>query len=289
MATLAVPVRPTSNPAQSDYVNQVFGEDCVSGMAARIPDASCDLIITDPPFAIEFGAKRTNYNRTASRVLEGYSEVTASDYLEFSRNWIRQARRVLKPDGSLFIFSGWNNLKDILIAADECGLRQVNHIIWKYQFGVVTKRKFVTSHYHCLFYCLNDGERYFNHNARFSKSQRTATGGSARYRDLEDVWVINREYWTGDIKTPTKLPRELVTKILEYTSEPGDLVLDPFLGSGQVAVVSKLLGRRFVGFEVVPKYIAFIRERLAHNAYRIPSRPEPLQDTKSKGDLFKDA
>ena len=287
MATLAAPVRAAANPAQSDYVNQVFGEDCVSGMAARIPDASCDLIITDPPFAIEFGAKRTNYNRTASRVLDGYSEVAASDYLEFSRNWIRQATRVLKADGSFFIFSGWNNLKDILIAADECGLHQVNHIIWKYQFGVVTKRKFVTSHYHCLFYCLNDRKRHFNHNARFSQSQRTGTGGSARYRDLEDVWVINREYWTGDVKTPTKLPRALVTKILDYTSEPGDLVLDPFLGSGQVAVVSKLLGRRFVGFEIVPEYLAFIQERLSRNAYRISSRVEPPQGTGAKGDLFK--
>ncbi len=257
------------------FHNQVFNEDCIQGMAQRLPSASCDLIITDPPFAIEFCAKRSNYNRTASRVLEGYNEISSEDYLQFSRDWLKQARRVLKPDGSLFIFSGWNNLKDILIAADELGFHQVNHIIWKYQFGVATKRKFVTSHYHCLFYCIDDRKRTFNQNARFTGEERTFTGGSARYRDMEDVWDIKREYWTGDVKTPTKLPREIVSKILDYTSKPGDLILDPFLGSGQVAVVSALKQRQFVGFEIVPEYFDFIQKRLASGSYRLRKESKP--------------
>lgn len=251
------------------YQNRVFNEDCIQGMARWLPAASCDLIITDPPFAIEFGAKRSNYNRTASRVLEGYNEISSDDYLQFSRDWLKQARRVLKSSGSMFIFSGWNNLKDILIAADELGFQQVNHIIWKYQFGVATKRKFVTSHYHCLYYCIDDRERTFNLNARFSGDERTFNGGSARYRDMEDVWDIKREYWTGETKTPTKLPRKVVTKILDYASEPGDLVLDPFLGSGQVAVVSALMQRHYVGFEIVPEYFEFIQRRLASGTYRL--------------------
>lgn len=273
----------TSSPP---YLNRIFGEDCVAGMKARLPDASCDLIITDPPFAIDFGARRTNYNRTASRVLGGYNEITSSDYADFSRRWIAQATRVLKPTGSFFIFSGWNNLKDILIAAEENGLHQVNHIIWKYQFGVATRRRFVTSHYHCLFYCLDDKKRFFNLDCRFSKRQRTSTGGSARYRDMEDVWIINREYWTGDIKTPTKLPRELVTKILMYTSRPDDVVLDPFLGSGQVAVISKLMGRRFIGFEIVRAYLEFARERLQNDKYRISCTTSSRKEKVVRKGLF---
>ena len=256
-------------PNSSAYRNRVFNEDCVQGMATHLPDACCDLIITDPPFAIDFTAKRSNYNRTASRVLEGYREVNSHDYQEFSRAWIAQARRVLKPSGSLFVFSGWNNLKDILVAADEAGLQQVNHIIWKYQFGVATRRRFVTSHYHCLFYCVDDGQRVFHRDARFPASARNLTGGSARYCDMEDVWVIKREYWTGDMKTPTKLPRAIIEKILAYTSNPGDLVLDPFLGSGQVAVVASLMRRSFVGFEIVPKYFDFLQERLRRGVYRL--------------------
>ncbi len=254
---------------ESGFRDRVFNEDCVQGMAKRLPNASCDLIVTDPPFAINFGAKRSNYNRTESRVLDGYNEIRPADYLQFSRRWLEQARRVLKSSGSLFIFSGWNNLKDILIAADEVGFQQINHIIWKYQFGVATRRKFVTSHYHCLFYCIDDRKRTFNLNSRFSGDERSHNGGSARYRDLEDVWDIKREYWTGEIKTPTKLPREVVSKILDYASEPGDLVLDPFLGSGQVAVVSALMQRQYIGFEIVPEYFDFIHRRLASGTYRL--------------------
>ena len=89
---------------------------------------------------------------------------------------------------------------------------------------------------------------------------------------MEDVWVIKREYWTGDIKTPTKLPRQLIEKILDYSSLEGDLVLDPFLGSGQVPVVAQEHKRRFVGFEIVPEYFDFAAKRLATRCYRIPDR-----------------
>lgn len=242
--------------------------DCVQGMR-RMPDGAVDLIVTDPPFAINFKAKRSNYNRTSGRVMEGYNEISATDYYDFSFQWMQEAFRVLNSAGSCFVFSGWNNLKDILVAADKCGFVTVNHIIWKYQFGVSCRRRFVTSHYHCLFFCKDDKERKFYPDARFAKNSRTPNGGSARYRDMEDVWIINREYWTGDKKTPTKLPREAVEKILAYASKEGDLVLDPFSGSGQVAVVSKMLGRRYIAFEVVKEYCQFARERLRTNTYRI--------------------
>ena len=248
--------------------NRIFNEDCIAGMARHVADASVDLVITDPPFGIEFQAKRANYNRIGSRVLEGYNEVKGIDYLTFTREWLGEVRRVLKPGGSLYIFSGWNYLKDLLIALDELNFTLVNHLVWKYQFGLVTKRKYVTSHYHILFACLDDKQRKFFPYARFAKDERHAGGGSAHYLDKEDVWNIPREYWTGDVKTPTKLPAELIRKILAYSSLPGDVVLDPFLGSGQVAVVSQLEGRQYLGFEIVPEYYAFAQRRLQSGEYR---------------------
>ena len=71
------------------------------------------------------------------------------------------------------------------------------------------------------------------------------------------------------MKTPTKLPAELIEKILDYSSQKGDIVLDPFLGSGQVAVVSKMKGRHYIGFEIVPAYYEFARERLESGKYLI--------------------
>jgi site-specific DNA-methyltransferase (adenine-specific) len=89
---------------------------------------------------------------------------------------------------------------------------------------------------------------------------------------MEDVWNIPREYWNGDIKTPTKLPAELVRKILQYSSVEEDVVLDPFLGSGQVAVVAKQMGRRYIGFEIVPEYVEFALRRLQEGAYRVRAK-----------------
>jgi len=139
---------------------------------------------------------------------------------------------------------------------------------------VVTSRKFVTSHYHCLYVCRDDKKRKFFPYSRFDKKEKNKNGSSLSYLDREDVWVINREYWTGDVKTPTKLPAEIIRKILAYSSDKGDVVLDPFLGSGQVAVVSKMEGRQYIGFEIVKEYYDFINERLTKNLYRIKDKSE---------------
>jgi len=211
-----------------------------------IPAGAIDLIVTDPPFAIDFKAHRLNYNRKGSNVIEGYREVPAEDYGEFTRSWMTEAARVLAPSGSMYIFSGWNRLRDILEGIDAAGLTTINHLIWKYQFGVFTKKKYVTSHYHILFVAKDPKHYTFNKIDHYP----------------EDVWVINREYWKGRMKTPTKLPRELVRKILLYSSNEGDLVFDPFLGSGTVAVVAQQEGRHFLGFELVPDYCTFARECL---------------------------
>jgi len=248
--------------------NNIYNIDCLEGMKL-IPDESIDLIITDPPFAIDFKAKRNNYNRTQGSVLEGYNEISKENYYNFTKSWMKEAYRVLNESGSMYVFSGWNNLKDILIAIDELGFITVNHIIWKYQFGVATKRKFVSSHYHCIYVCKNDDKRKFYPYSRYGKNEVDKDGGKLHYMDKEDVWYIKREYWTGDQKTPTKLPKELIEKILHYSSQEGDIVLDPFLGSGQVAVVSKKLKRKFIGFEIVKEYYKFAKERIDKNIYRI--------------------
>ena len=251
-------------------MNKIYNKDCIIGMK-QIPDEKIDLVLTDPPFAINFKAKKANYNRTASRVLSGYNEITKENYYEFTLNWMSQCFRILKESGGMYVFSGWNNLADILNAIEEIGFITVNHIIWKYQFGVVTNRKFVTSHYHCLYICKNDKKRKFFPYERFGKEEKNNQGRSLHYKDKEDVWEIKREYWTGDEKTPTKLPAEIIKKILQYSSEEGDLVFDPFLGSGQTAVVSKLLKRNYIGFEIVKEYFDFISKRLKSNSYRIKS------------------
>jgi len=209
-------------------INHIYNQNCIDGMKL-IPKNKIDLVITDPPFAINFKAKKANYNRTASNVLSGYNEIKPEDYYDFTFSWMSEVFRILKDSGSMYVFSGWNNLKDILSALDDVGFTTINHIIWKYQFGVVTKKKFVTSHYHCLYVCKDDKKRKFFPFSRFKQEDKTENGRSLHYRDKEDVWDIKREYWTGDEKTPTKLPLEIIKKLLEYSSEKKILCLTLFL------------------------------------------------------------
>jgi len=251
--------------------NNIYNCDCIQGMNL-VPKNKIDLVITDPPFAINFRAKKANYNRKQSRVLEGYNEISPENYYDFTLEWMSQVHRILKESGSMYLFSGWNNLKEILMAIDDVGFHLVNHIIWKYQFGVVTKNKYVTSHYHCLYVCKNNKKRKFFPFKRFSKDAKSEDGHSLHYKDKEDVWEIKREYWTGDKKTPTKLPAEIIEKILLYSSKKNDIVLDPFLGSGQVAMVSKMHGRQFCGFEIVKDYYKFAKKRLDKNIYRLKTK-----------------
>ena len=242
-------------------MNKIFNEDCISGMK-KLKSKSVDLVVTDPPFAIDFKSVKANYNRKASNVIDGYTDIKIGDYSKFTFDWISQAQRVLKNDGSMYIFSGYNNLETILKALRQNLFYLQNHIIWKFQFGVVTKRKYVASHYHILFVTQHKTKYDFYSNSRFQDDEKNETGGSLRYRDMEDVWNIPREYWTGEKKTPTKLPSEIIRKILSYSSKKGDVILDPFLGSGQTAYVSKQMKRKYIGYEIVKGYFEFAKSRL---------------------------
>jgi len=112
--------------------NRVFNMDCIEGMKL-IPKNHVDLIITDPPFAIDFKAARANYNRKKSNVLEGYNEIKQKDYFEFSSKWLKEAHKILKDSGSMFVFSGWTNLRDILNALHDAKFEIINEVIWPYR------------------------------------------------------------------------------------------------------------------------------------------------------------
>ena len=242
--------------------NRIILGDCLKELS-KIPDGKIDLIVTDPPFAIDFKKKKANYNRKEKNVLDGYEDIKPEDYDMFTFDWMEEAYRVLKKNGSMYVVSGYNNLDSILNNLRLHNFHVKNHIIWKFQFGVVTRKRFVTSHYHILFVTKRRNNYDFYPNCRFEDGEKGRDGkGSARYQDMEDVWDIKREYWTGEKKTPTKLPEELIKKMLSYSSKEGDLILDPFLGSGQVALVAKKMKRNYIGIEIVKKYYNFAKKRL---------------------------
>ena len=226
-----------------------YNIDCVEGTKKYLQDASIDLIITDPPYGIGGDTLHKHYNRNEEFVLDGYIEVPQEKYHDFTCNWIKEAERVLKPGGSMYIVSGYTNLIHILNALAQTRLQEVNHIIWKYNFGVYTKNKYVSSHYHILYYVKPGAKPTFHTFSRYSDAEKTESNGSLNYQDREDVWIINREYKPGQVKNKNELPTQLLAKMIQYSSNEGDLICDFFLGSFSTAKVAIGLNRKSCGFE----------------------------------------
>lgn len=108
-------------------------EDCIRGME-QMPPNSVDLVVADPPFGIDFSGKQSNYNRDQDLVVDFYQEIDGN-YGEFTERWMALLQKVMKPQATAYVFSGWNHLEDVLRGARLSGLTTINHIIWKYQFG----------------------------------------------------------------------------------------------------------------------------------------------------------
>lgn len=207
-------------------------------------DEQADLVFADPPFGIDFKGNLQSYHRTPDAL--SYKEVPLEEYPEFIRNLLDWSYKSLNQFGSMWLLSGWNNLGIVLHAVEDSGFHLLNHCIWKYQFGVFTKKRFTTSHYHLLL-LVKDQNRYV-----FNKPQHYA----------EDVWYIKRPYSRGVQTAGNELPDKLVEKCLKTSSNEGNLVVDPVLGSGTTLKVCLRTGRRCIGIEINPALEQRIRTKL---------------------------
>ena len=217
-------------------------------MQQHVPNATVDLIFTDPPYGIAGDQLDTHYNRDDTKVIPGYVDVPQDHYATWCRDWIQECERVLRPGGSMYIVSGYSNLHHILNALHDTGMQEINHVIAQYSFGVYTKKKWVSSHYHVLFWAKQEKGRHkrtFNTHCRFADTTDS-------YNDRLSVQRLPREYKHGEIRNNNQLAESFVGKFIEYSSNPGDLVLDPFGGSFSTGRAAVALGRRFAGFELNP-------------------------------------
>jgi site-specific DNA-methyltransferase (adenine-specific) len=256
---------------------RIWPEDCIDGMRRHVPDGSVDLVISDPPYGIDGGTLDKHYARDEDNVVAGYIDVPKSGYAEFSARWIAECARVLRPGGSLYIISGYTGLRDILNALAATGLVEVNHLVWKFNFPVFTTRKWVSTHYHILYWTRppkRDQKVVFNTLARFTEPAES-------YHDRMDVIDISRDYKPGERKNKNQLPEALIERLLFYSSNRGDVVLDPFLGGFTTARVALRYGRRAWGFEL---------NRAAYDAFRpemddIAEEPDPAPSEPSPEEL----
>lgn len=236
--------------------DRVVHQNCYDGMAAS-QKWSVDLIFADPPFNIGF-----NYDTIDDRM-------PISDYLDWSRSWMVQTMRLLKPNGTLWLAIGDEFAAELKIEATKLGFHLRNWVVWEYSFGVHCARKFGRSKTHLLYFVKDPGDFTFNADAIRVESLRQVAGDKRANplgRVPGDVWKFNRIAGSHKERIkgfPCQMPEAILSRIIKACSNPGDLVLDPFAGSGSTLAVAKKLGRRFLGFEISEAYCRRIEERLA--------------------------
>jgi len=247
--------------------------DCVEAMV-RLPAECADLIFADPPFNI--GYEYDIYDDRRSR----------DEYLAWADVWIRTAIRLLKPTGSFWLAMGDEYVAEYKIRLDSLGLTMRNWIIWHYTFGLSCNKKFTRSHIHILYYVYDPKQYTFNADAIRVPSVGLITHTNRRANPLgkvpDDVWILRpqgtAEHFRPEcdvwfeprisgtflerVEHPCQMPEAILERIIRVATNPGDLVVDPFAGSGTTLAVAKRLGRRFWGCELSPRYASVIVERL---------------------------
>jgi len=235
--------------------HRVYNQSCIEGMREHVTDDSVDLIFTDPPYGIEGDTLDVLYHRDEGNVVPGYIDVPLKNYAQFSKDWINECARVLRPGGSLYIVSGYTNLHHVLNALHSTELEEVNHIIAKYTFGVNATKKWVSSHYHVLFWekpAMGKQKRTFNNSYKYTDNKDS-------YNDRLSVQDMPRDYKPGQIKNKNQLSEDFIEKFIRYSSNRGDTVLDCFGGGLTTGRTALRWGRNFIGFELnTHAYDAFL-------------------------------
>jgi len=237
--------------------NQIVAGDCVKLLADQlIPQA--DLIFADSPFNIGY-----KYDLCEDR--KQYDE-----YYRWTEKWMAACCNVLKPTGSFWIAIGDDYAAEVRIIGRKLGLTLRNWVVWHYTFGQATRTKFARSHTH-LFYWTKDPKTFtFNDMAVRIPSARQTTYADKRANPKgklpDDVWSFSRVCGTFKERAkwhPCQMPETLMERVVKVSSNAGDLVLDPFSGSGTTLVVAARMGRQYFGIDISAKYVKQANKRIA--------------------------
>ena len=239
------------------FINKIVCGDCI-GLLGGVKRPFADLIFADPPFNIGY-----QYDKYKDKVKH-------EKYVAWTKDWMTACKNVLKPNGSFYIAIGDDYAAQVRMIGEELGLVLRNWIIWHYTFGQQTKAKFARAHTH-IFYFINDKKVFtFNDYAVRVPSDRELIYNDKRAHSKgkmpDDVWnrysrvcgtFKERQGWH-----PCQMPEILLARIVAVSSKPGDVVLDPFNGSGTTAAVAYQLGRKYAGCEISENYVENARKRL---------------------------
>ena len=255
--------------------NNIYNEDGVTGMQ-RMETGSVNLVFTDPPFNIGY-----SYDVY-------HDKLEDNEYLRWSKTWMSEVCRILKPDGTFWLAIGDEFAAELKVCAiRELGLTCRSWVIWYYTFGVHCTKKFTRSHVHLFHFVKNPNKFTFNDEAVRVPSARQLIYNDKRAnpkgRVPDDTWILRpqelaqefgfdkdtwnvsrvcgtfkeREGWHG-----CQMPEAILERIILVSTHENEKVFDPFLGSGTTVAAAKKLNRQFLGFELSPEYWEQCQKRL---------------------------
>jgi len=220
----------------------------------KLPDRSVRLITTDPPYNL-------NKNYGVSQ-----DKLEFEDYLDFSRQWLREAKRVLTDDGTLYVFMGMRYVSYVYgILEQELGLTFNSWIVWSYTQGIGKTRGFSPRHDDILMFTKSPKDFVFNLDEVRVPQKYYRSINNMRGANPGNVWEFSHVHYCNRNrkKHPTQKPEGLFERMILASSNPGDVVLDPFVGSGTTLRVCQQTNRIGIGIDVNPEYVATTKERLA--------------------------
>jgi modification methylase len=258
-------------------LDKIIVGDCIEELR-RLPAGSVDLVFADPPYNLQLANEL--YRPDNSRVdavdddWDKFGSFAAYD--TFTRDWLSACRRVLKPTGSLWVIGSYHNIFRVGTVLQDLGFWVLNDVVWRKTNPMPNfrGRRFTNAHETLIWASMGPKARYtFNYDAMKALNEDLQMRSDWLFPICSGAERLREE---GGRKThPTQKPEALLHRVILASSHAGDVVLDPFLGSGTTAVVAKRLGRNFIGIERDPAYAEAAQARLARLLRRPLAWPLP--------------
>ncbi len=247
-------------------LDEILVGDCVEAMLG-LPEASVDLIFADPPYNLQLEGGLTRPDQSEVDAVDDDWDKFASfaDYDRFTRDWLAAARRAMKPEATIFVIGSYHNLFRVGAILQDLGFWILNDIVWRKANPMPNfrGRRFTNAHETMIWASksANVKSYTFNYDALKAGNEDRQMRSDWFFPICTGAERLKDE--AGRKTHPTQKPEALLARIVMAASKPGDVVLDPFFGSGTTGAVAKRLGRRFIGCERDPDYIAAATARIA--------------------------
>ncbi len=253
------------SPRKSVWLDTIIKGDCVAALEA-LPDQSVDVIFADPPYNLQLGGMLTRPDQSQVDAVDDEWDQFASfgAYDAFTRAWLLACRRVLKPSGTIWVIGSYHNIFRVGATLQDLNFWILNDIVWRKTNPMPNfkGRRFQNAH-ETMIWATRDPKAKgytFNYDAMKAANDDVQMRSDWLFPICSGGERLKGE--DGKKVHPTQKPEALLARILMASSKPGDVVLDPFFGSGTTGAVAKRLGRHFVGIEREQVYIDAARERI---------------------------